>query len=56
MKIRKNIQLSKVTNKCCEEKNVDLLLIEEKGKRHYPARTRRCSNVRFWLYFARDVG
>ena len=21
--------------KCCEEKHVDLLLIEEKGKRHY---------------------
>ena len=24
-----------VSKKCCEEKNVNLLLIEEKGKRHY---------------------
>ena len=24
-----------VSTKCCEEKHADLLLIEEKGKRHY---------------------
>ena len=27
--------LSYVSKKCCEDKHVDLLLIEEEGKRHY---------------------
>ena len=34
MKIRKKHPIY-VSKKCCEEKHVDLLLIEEKGKRHY---------------------
>ena len=34
MKIMKNIK-SVFKEKCCGEKHVDLLLIGEKGKRHY---------------------
>ena len=35
MKIKKNIQFIYQKKKCCEEKNVDLSLTGEEGKRHY---------------------